>query len=355
MKAALLKSFGSPLSVETVADPEIGTGEVIVDIVAARVLAYSNEVISGQRKFVLDLPCVFGAGGVGRVRSTGPDATKLAVGDWVFVDPTVRSRDDALVPDIVLQGLTAAGPGGVRLQKYFRDGSWAQQTRVPTENAIPIGKIDEADAPRWCALGSLVVPYGGFLASALEPGELVVVSGATGAFGSAGVAVALAMGARAVIATGRSEKALAELAARFGKRVIPVVMKGDEEKDRKSILAAAPTPIDCVLDILPPAAKPEQVRAALMTVRPGGRVVLMGGVNADLAIPYAWMMRNNVTVRGQWMFPRTAIAGMANLVHAGLIDLSAYDVTAFPLDRVGEAVEHAAENAGPFAFTVLSP
>ena len=107
MKAAVLKALGSPLSVETVPDPVLGTGEMIVDVVATRVLAYAGEVFAAQRKYLLELPIVPGPGGVGRVRAIGPDATRLAVGDWVSCDPTVRSRDDAVSPDIMLQGLTA--------------------------------------------------------------------------------------------------------------------------------------------------------------------------------------------------------------------------------------------------------
>jgi alcohol dehydrogenase len=34
MKAAVLNAFGSPLSVARVPDPTLGTGEVIVDVVA---------------------------------------------------------------------------------------------------------------------------------------------------------------------------------------------------------------------------------------------------------------------------------------------------------------------------------
>ena len=37
-------------------------------------------------------------------------------------------------------------------------------------------------------------------------------------------------------------------------------------------------PIGCVLDILPPSVAASVSRNALMTVRPYGRVVLMGGV-----------------------------------------------------------------------------
>jgi NADPH:quinone reductase-like Zn-dependent oxidoreductase len=104
MKAAILKAFGSPLVIETLPDPVLGRGEVIVDVAATRVLNYAGEVFSGERKYLLDLPVAPGPGGIGRVRAIGPDATHLAVGDWVYLDPTVRSRDDALNPDITLQG-----------------------------------------------------------------------------------------------------------------------------------------------------------------------------------------------------------------------------------------------------------
>ena len=129
---------------------------------------------------------------------------------------------------------------------------------VPTENAIPIGSIEKADAGAWCAMGSLLVPYGGFLAGDLKAGETLLVSGATGGFGGAAVAVALAMGAGCVIAAGRNRDALEKLAQRHGARVRTVAMTGDEAVDRASMIAAAPGPIDCVFDILPPMAKAEQ-------------------------------------------------------------------------------------------------
>jgi len=357
MKAAVLKAFGSPLAIETVPAPVLGTGEVIVDVMASRVLAYANEVLSGERKYLMELPMVPGPGAIGRVCATGPDATHLAVGDFVYCDPTVRSRDDARAPDIILQGLTSGSQGALRLQRYFHDGAWAEQLRVPTENAIKIGTIAEVDAARWCALGTLLVPYGGFLAAQLQAGETVLVNGATGSFGSAAVAVALGMGAACVIATGRNEQALADLVRRFGPRVRTVPMRGVEEDDRKQILQAAPGPIDCVLDILPPAANTTQVRTAIMAVRPYGRVVLMGGVldGAGLGLPYSWMMRNCITVRGQWMYPPHATILMTGLIQAGLISLDQFHVTPFNLDDANAAVAHAAKDSGAFRMTVIQP
>ena len=359
MKAAVLNAFGSPLAIETVPEPLLGTGEVIVDVAASRVLAYADEVLSGERKYLLELPIVPGPGAIGRIRATGPDATRLRPGDWVYCDPTVRSRDNARTPDIALQGLTGGTEAGLRLQRYFHDGAWAEQMRLPTENAVPIGDIDGKDAGRWCALGTLLVPYGGFLAANLQAGEIVLVNGATGSFGSAAVAIALGMGAQGVVATGRNEAALDELTQRFGPRVHTVPMRGHEVDDRARILQAAPGPIDCVLDILPPAANALQVRTAILAVRPYGRVVLMGGVGmlggAGLELPYPWMMRNCIALRGQWMYPPHAATLMAGLVRAGLVDLGHFEITAFGLGRANEAVAHAAANSGPFRMTVVRP
>ncbi|QIO33697.1 zinc-binding dehydrogenase [Bradyrhizobium sp. 1(2017)] len=359
MKAAVLKSFGSPLAIENVSEPVLGTGEVIVDVVATRVLSYMNEVFDGTRNYALDLPIIPGPGGIGRVRAIGPDATRLAVGDWVFCDPTVRSRDDALAPDIALQGLTAAGAGGMRLQQHFRHGSFAEQMRVPTENVKRIGTITSEDATQWCALGTLLVPYGGFLAAKLQAGETVLVSGATGNFGSAAVSVALAMGAACVVAPGRNEKVLADLVRRFGARVKPVRLTGVEDDDRDAMKRAASGPIDCVFDIMPPSVSTNVVRAAVMTVRAYGRVVLMGGVGmadgAGLDLPYPWIMRNCISIHGVWMYPPDAASRLIALVRAGLLRLDDYEATAFDLDHANAAVEHAAANGGPFKLTVIRP
>jgi alcohol dehydrogenase len=162
-----------------------------------------------------------------------------------------------------------------------------------------------------------------------------------------------------VVATGRNEAALADLTRRFGGRVRTVAMHGDEAADRARIVEAAPGPIDCVLDILPPAASSAQARTAIMTVRPYGRVVLMGGVGmlggSGLDLPYPWLMRDCITVRGQWMYPPHAATLMAGMIRAGLVDLGQFEVTAFGLDRANEAVAHAAAHAGPFRMTVIQP
>lgn len=355
MKAAMLKAWGSPLVVESVRNPTPSAGEVIVDVVATGVLSYAHEVFSGEREYLLRLPVIPGPGAIGRVRALGPDATRLAIGDWVFCDPTLRSRD-ALPPDILLQGLSAAGELALKLQDCWGDGGWAERLKTPLENAFPIGPIETADAARWAVLGALLAPYGGLLAAKLQPGETLLVNGATGGFGSAAVAVALAMGAGVVVATGRNDRRLADLVRRYGPRVRTALFSGEEDEDRTRMTAAAAGPIDCVIDFLPPAADPTWARTAVMTLRSSGRAVLMGGVGwrgGGFELPYRWLMRNSVTIRGQWMYPREAVPRLIALIRSTLLSLDPYEVTAFDLDDVNAAVEHAATHADPFQKTVI--
>jgi alcohol dehydrogenase len=136
MKAAILHALGAPLAIETMPNPIAGPGEVVVEVVAAPVLSYTNEVFDGTRSYHLMFPMTPGCGAVGRVRTTGPDATRLAPGEWVFCDPTVRARDDALTPDIMLQGWTAPTEGARRLQQWMRDGGPLQSRCACQWNAF---------------------------------------------------------------------------------------------------------------------------------------------------------------------------------------------------------------------------
>lgn len=358
MKAAIFSRMGENPTVGEIPDPVAQAGDVVVDVVAAPVLPYAHEVFAGKRPMLFELPFVPGTGAVGRVSDVGAGATELEIGCWVYCDSTIRARDSAGLVAISLQGLTAGRPSAVALQRQYRHGSWAEKVRLPLENVMPLGDIDADDAARWLALGTMLVPYGGMASVGLIAGETIVVNGATGSFGSAAVAVALAMGAARVVATGRNAAVLETLSHRYGGRVRTAAMTGDADADTATIHAAAAAPIDVVFDVLPPQATVAQVMAAVRAVRPGGRVSLMGGVGmaasgGDLSLPYAWMVRNNITVKGQWMYPRDAITRLIALVKGGLLDLTRYEVTEFPLAAIDDAIIHAARTSGPFNRTVL--
>lgn len=358
MQAAIFTKIGENPVVGELPDPVPQPGDVVVDVEVASVLGYAHEVFSGLRPMLFELPFVPGTGAIGQVSGLGTGAAELKIGDWVYCDPTLRARDSQGLPAIALQGLTANGPAALAVQRHYPDGSWAQKLRLPLENVVPIGSIDPIDAARWLTFGSMLVPFGGLLSVGFAAGETVVINGATGSFGSAAVAIALAMGAAKVVATGRDRAALHALAARYGSRVRTAQMIGDQDADTTAIQLVADAPIDVVFDILPPQATVTQVMAAVRSVRPGGRVSLMGGVGmggeqGELPLPYAWLMRNNITIRGQWMYPRDAIIKLIGMVKSGLLDLRKYEVTEFPLGCLDDAISYAASTNGPFNRTVL--
>ena len=357
MQAAVFSRIGETPLIADVPAPVAATGDVVVDVVAAPVLAYANEIIGGQRPMLFELPFVPGTGAIGRISAVGAGATETEIGSWVYCDPTLRARDGQGLPAITLQGLTANGPAALPVYRQYPNGSWAEKLLLPLENVVPLGDIEPDHAARWLALGTMLVPYGGLLSVGLSAGETVVVNGATGSFGSAAVAVALAMGAARVVATGRNGAVLEALSREFGDRVRVARVVGDPATDTTTIQAAADQPIDVVFDILPPQAHAAQVLAAVRAVRSGGRVSLMGGVGMtggeELVLPYPWLMRNNITIRGQWMYPRDAIPRLIAMAKNGLIDLTRYQFAEFALADVSEAIAHSAKTSGPFEQTAL--
>ena len=84
-----------------------------------------------------------------------------------------------------------------------------------------------------------------------------------------------------------------------------------------------------------------------------GGVGMLGG--SDLALPYPWLMRNGITVRGQWMYPASALSGMTRLIRAGLLNLEHWELRRFQLDQANEAVAVAADWGGPFRAVVIEP
>jgi NADPH:quinone reductase-like Zn-dependent oxidoreductase len=173
MNAAVVESFGKPPRYTTFREPVADAGEVLVKVRAA---ALSN-LVKGQASghhysSTSELPLVPGNDGVGtlpdgsRVYFIGPRAPFGTMAEWSVVSP----RRTILLPDEV-DDVTAAALGNPGL------ASW-----------------------------------GALLGRArLQPGESVLVNGATGVAGQQASQVAKYLGARRVIATGRSEAMLEKL------------------------------------------------------------------------------------------------------------------------------------------------
>jgi NADPH:quinone reductase-like Zn-dependent oxidoreductase len=175
MHAALVEDFSRPPRYRETPRPEPREGEVLLKVRAA---ALSN-LVRGQ------------ASG-----SHYSSVTKL---------PFTPGNDGV--------GVTADGARVYFVSPRAPFGSMAEYTVVSAAMTIPLAaNIEDGVA---AALGNPgLATWGALLGRAkLQPGEVVLVNGATGIAGRQAVQVAKYLGAAKVIATGRDEKALAEVAA----------------------------------------------------------------------------------------------------------------------------------------------
>ncbi|NIF25715.1 NADPH:quinone oxidoreductase family protein [Pantoea sp. Tr-811] len=176
MKAVLCKTLGPArdLVLEDVASPVPKKNEVLLDVQAAGVNFPDTLIIEGKYQFQPPLPFSPGGEAAGVIAAVGEHAGAFKVGDRVMA----------------LTGW----------------GAFAEQVAVPHYNLMPIPQsMDFATA---AAFG---MTYGTSMHALkqrgqLQPGETLLVLGASGGVGLAAVEIGKAMGAKVIAAASSAEK-----------------------------------------------------------------------------------------------------------------------------------------------------
>jgi threonine dehydrogenase-like Zn-dependent dehydrogenase len=362
-RALVQHVYAEPLEVNTVPTPRPTPGSAIVRILAANIVSYMRDITNGKRKYPYPTPLVPGTNSIGRIAAVGSDAVLLKEGQLVYIDGTIRGRDD---PDaIFLSGITqGSSEASAKLMiGEWRDSTYAEYAKLPLENCHVLDEKRLCGAVEDGGLGYSIeqlvfmsqplVPYGGMKSIGLQPGETVIVAPATGGFGGGAVLTALAMGAR-VIAMGRNADALAAL-KKLGPKVETIQIVNDMEKEMAELKKFGT--IDAFFDISPPAAQNStHFKSAILSLAPEGRVSLMGGLLDDFSIPHRFIMRRNITLKGKWMYYRHDITSFIKMVELGVFNLDIVKVTGkFPLEEWKEAFDSAAKNSGIGEIAILSP
>ena len=179
MQAIQIQSHGGleVLRVTTLPDPHPGADEVLVRIKASAVNALDGIVRMGDFPIAKEPPLILGEEATGIVEQNGPG---FKAGEGVIV---------------------YGGGLGV-----FRDGTWAEMAAVPASSLrrLPDGISLEEGA----ALTNVgVTAYGALRTAELKAGETLVVLGATGGVGSAGVQIGKAIGSRVIAIVSTAGKA----------------------------------------------------------------------------------------------------------------------------------------------------
>lgn len=344
-RALVVRDIHVQPKVETVPTPQVLPGTAILHVLSAPILSYMNDLFIGNsRGYEYPLPIVPGTSAVCRVASLGPDATSLEVGQLVLFDCYIRARDaQGDGPKNFLSAITGGfSEASQRLMRDggVRDGAFAEYVRVPLENVFVLDEKRLLGSPEQGGLGlgvhdvgdiyKLLVPFGGLTSVGLKPGETVLVSPATGPFGGAACMVALAMGAR-VLAWGRDEEKLKNIEStlqninlgRYRSMVKVVKMHNEPTKDAEAIkLAADGRPIDAYFDISPPQATGStHFKTGILSLKHGGRVSMMGSLTDDAAVPYTFIMINDIMLKGKWMYDRNDIFSLIKMAELGLVRL----------------------------------
>ncbi|CAJ2505716.1 Uu.00g131100.m01.CDS01 [Anthostomella pinea] len=361
-KGLLFTSASVQPEVTSIPTPQVDVGSIIVRPLYSWVAAYADEIYTNgnPRGMNLQFPIVGGANAIGRVAAVPADAASLKVGDLVTIEPLIRARDDP-ESKFLLAMLSGFTSGAQKMSAdVYHHGTWAELVKVPLEN---VHRFDEAALQRQGVtprdlgfFGQLAVPYGGLRDVNLTAGETVLITAATGNFGGGAVHVALAMGA-SVIAMGRNEAILSELKKLAPGRVETVQLSGSFESDVAALEKFGP--VDVFLDFTPPqATNTDHIRAGIMSVRHGGRVSLMGGIQ-ELTVPYILIMLKGLTLKGTMMYTRAQAQDLIKMIETGVLKLgekAGLKVKGVFSLRDGEkAIEVAGKEAGAGRAVFIAP
>lgn len=264
MRAVVVRAFGpvDALEVGELADPVPTAGEVLVEVRATAVNYVDLLVIGGKYQFLPALPFAPGKLPAGVVVGCGAGVTTVRPGDRV---------------------LTLAEAGG-----------YAERVAVPAAACIPLPPaLSFVDA----AAMSLAYDTAWFALTdraRVQPGESVLVLGASGAVGLAAVQLAKAFGAR--VLGGITTPAHAALVRDAGADVV-VDLAGDDlrERLRDDVRAATGGGADVVLDML----GSPYFEAALRALAWRGRLVVIGFAAGTIpSVRANYLLVKNIEVSG---------------------------------------------------------
>jgi NADPH2:quinone reductase len=191
MKAAVVDRVGGVPECRDVPEPPVGDGEVLVAVVAVAVENVDRAIVGGTHytaaEFQAVLPAVPCFDGIGRL----PDGTTV-------------------------------GFGGLKPPR----GALAERVVVPVTHTVPVP--DGIEPSVAAALSSAISAMCMQTAGGFAAGETVLIQGATGVAGRLAVQVARLLGAGRIVATGRDDAALEEVAALGADAVINTAVDDSE-------------------------------------------------------------------------------------------------------------------------------
>ena len=283
MKAIRVREFGAPevMRVEEVELPALAAGQVLVKVEAAGVNPLDTYIRSGNYARKPALPYTPGSDGAGVVKAVGEGVSGCAPGDRVYF------------------GFSASG-------------SYAEQAVCLAAQVHPLpANISFAQG---AALG---IPYGSayralFQLAYAEPGETVLIHGATGGVGLAAVQLAAAHGLKVIATAGSAagRELVAREGAPQGGDVIVLDHTAPGYLDR-AMEATGGKGVNVIVEMLANANLGKDLKA----LAPRGRVVVVGS-RGTVEIDPRDTMQREASITGLFLANASEIEGTQ--IHAAL-------------------------------------
>jgi NADPH:quinone reductase-like Zn-dependent oxidoreductase len=307
VRAVVVRRHGGPdvLELCEVPEPHAGPGEVVIGVRAVTVgRTLDVEARAHGAAFAAKLPRIPGSDPAGVVLEVGPGVDRFAPGDRVVCTSTLFCG----ACESCLAGMTNACTEH-RVVGIHVDGGDAERVVVPADSVESIP--DNVDFEQAASMAVSYPVAWNLLryAGRVEAGDTVLVMGAGGALGIAGVLVARSLGAR-VIAAAASDWKLERVRTLLGaEQTVNYALAGwsDEVHD-----------VSVVYDNI---SSPELFAAALGTLRPYGRLVTAGahGGDGSVVVDMRMLYRQRLSIIGDTGANAAAIREVFAAVASGTL------------------------------------
>ena len=304
MKAAIVRKFKAPLSIEEVPVPNVVQGQILVKIEACGVCHTDLHAANGDWPVKPNPPFIPGHEGVGTVAAVGGGVTAVKEGDRVGV-PWLHTacghcRHCLSAWETLCDSQQNTG--------YSVNGGFAEYVLADPNYVghLPDGLEFEPAAPILCAG---VTVYKGLKETEAKPGDTVVISG-IGGLGHVAVQYAKAMGLE-VIAVDISDEKLS-LARKMGAAAAINAMTTDAVAEVNKLCGGA-------RGVLVTAVSPQAFSQALGMLGKGGTMALVGLPPGSFELDIFATVLMRKTIRGSIVGTRLDLAECLQFAGSGKV------------------------------------